>query len=172
MEGGGDGLRVLPPSWRVGMVIGKDLAEEEDRLHGFAELPETLPTLRVHESNLGASAPSDRRADLRRTLSDLGFQEVVTYTFTSDEEAQKARAELPGVRLRNPMTTDRTGMRTALYPSLLKAAGAHANGDRLPPFYIGDTFPTARDTGPPGRPVPRPPTARPHPAGRTGRTDS
>lgn len=146
VEGEGDELRVLPPSWRVDMVIWQDLAEEVARLHGFAELPETLPTLRVHESNLGASAPSDRRADLRRTLSGLGFQEVVTYTFTSDEEAQKARAELPGVRLRNPMTTDRTGMRTALYPSLLKAAGAHAKGERVLLFEIGRIFPTSGET--------------------------
>lgn len=144
--GEGDTITVLPPSWRVDMLIWQDLAEEVARLHGYAELPETLPTLRVHESNIGASAPSEGRAALRRTLSGLGFQEAVTYTFTSDEEAGKARAEAPGVRLKNPMTAERTGMRTALYPSLLKAAGAYGKGERVLLFELGRIFPASGET--------------------------
>lgn len=139
----GDTLIVQPPSWRVDMNIWPDLAEEVARLHGYAELPETLPVMRVHTSNIGASAQSEARAALRRTLAGLGFQEVVTYTFTSDEEAQKARTEAPSVKLQNPMTNDRTGMRTALYPSLLRAAQAHPKGERALLFEIGRIFPAA-----------------------------
>ncbi|GGO29284.1 phenylalanine--tRNA ligase subunit beta [Deinococcus humi] len=141
VAGEGDTLKVVPPSWRVDMNIWQDVAEEVARLHGYAELPETLPTLRVHESNLGASAANDSRQDLRRTLAGLGFQEVVTYTFTSDEEAQKARTEAPGVRLRNPLTADRTALRTALYPSLLRAALAHPKGERVLLAEQGRIFP-------------------------------
>lgn len=143
VEGGGDELAVTPPSWRVDMNIWPDLAEEVARLHGYAELPETLPVMSVHGSNIGASAENDARTGLRRTLSGLGFQEVVTYTFTSDEEAAKARTETPTVRLRNPMTADRTGMRTALYPSLLKAAQVHGKGDRVLLFEMGRIFPAS-----------------------------
>lgn len=143
VEGEGDELRVTPPSWRVDMNIWPDLAEEVARLHGYAELPETLPTLRDHASNHGASRASEKRGELRRTLAGLGFQEVVTYTFTSDEEAGKARAETPGVRLRNPMTAERTGMRTALYPSLLGAAKAHAGAERTLLFELGRIFPAS-----------------------------
>ncbi|MDL2344241.1 phenylalanine--tRNA ligase subunit beta [Deinococcus sp. MIMF12] len=142
----GDRLTVTPPSWRVDMALWQDLAEEVARLHGYAGLPETLPTLRVHESNLGAGKESATRAELRRTLAGLGFQEAVTYTFTSDEEAHKARAQRPGVRLRNPLTADRTGMRTALYPSLLRAAGMHPGGERVLLFEIGHVFPAAGET--------------------------
>jgi len=138
----GDALTVTPPSWRIDMAIWQDLAEEVARLHGFIHLPETLPTLRVHASNIGAEKEGLARAGLRRALAGLGAQEVVTYTFTSDEEAAKARAEVPGVRLRNPLTADRTAMRTALYPSLLKAAGAHAKGERVLIFEIGRIFPS------------------------------
>lgn len=142
----GDHLTVIPPSWRVDMALWQDLAEEVARLHGYAGLPETLPTLRVHESNLGAGDESAGRTELRRTLAGLGFQEVVTYTFTSDEEAEKSRAERPGVRLRNPLTADRTGMRTALYPSLLRAAGMHPKGERVLLFEIGRVFPASGET--------------------------
>ncbi|MFC4426244.1 phenylalanine--tRNA ligase subunit beta [Deinococcus navajonensis] len=146
VQGEGDVLSVTPPSWRVDMNVWQDLAEEVARLHGFTELPETLPTLRVHESNIGAAAESTARATLRRTLAGLGFQEVVTYTFTSDEEAARARTEVPGVRLRNPLSADRTGLRTALYPSLLKAAQAHPKGERALLFEIARIFPASGET--------------------------
>ncbi|UQN05256.1 phenylalanine--tRNA ligase subunit beta [Deinococcus sp. QL22] len=138
-----DQLTVTPPSWRIDMAIWQDLAEEVARLHGFIHLPETLPTLRIHTSNIGAEKEGLARANLRRALAGLGAQEVVTYTFTSDEEAAKARAEAPTVRLQNPLTADRTAMRTALYPSLLKAAGAHPKGERVLIFEIGRIFPAS-----------------------------
>ncbi|MFC6592207.1 phenylalanine--tRNA ligase subunit beta [Deinococcus lacus] len=146
VSGEGDTLTVTPPSWRVDMLIWQDLAEEVARLHGFTNLPETLPHLRVHDSNLGASDPSLKRAELRRVLSGLGFQEAVTYTFTSEAETEKARTEAPSVKLRNPMTADRTGMRTALYPSLLKAAGGYGKGERVLLFEIGRIFPQSGET--------------------------
>ena len=146
VSGEGDTLTVTPPSWRVDLSIWQDLAEEVARLHGYAALPETLPHLRVHDSNLGASGPSQGRAELRRVLSGLGFQEAVTYTFTSEAEAEKARAQAPGVRLRNPMTAERTGMRTALYPSLLGAAKGYPKGERALLFEIGRIFPASGET--------------------------
>ena len=146
VEREGDHLHVTPPSWRVDLTIWQDVAEEVARLHGYAHLPETLPTLRVHPSNLGAEQASQDRAVLRRALSGLGFQEVVTYTFTNDEEAVRARSERPGVRLRNPLTADRTALRTALYPSLLKAAQVHPKGERVLLFELGRIFPAAGET--------------------------
>ncbi|GGM15863.1 phenylalanine--tRNA ligase subunit beta [Deinococcus aerophilus] len=143
VTGEGDCLSVQPPSWRVDLAIWQDVAEEVARLHGYAHLPETLPTLRVHDSNIGASAANDVRQDLRRALAGQGFQEVVTYTFSSDEEAARARAEAPGVRLRNPLTADRTALRTALYPSLLRAALAHPKGERTLLFELGRAFPAS-----------------------------
>ena len=123
-----DSLTATPPSWRVDMLVWQDVAEEVARLHGYAELPETLPTLQVHPDNHGAGRVSTARRTLKGALAGLGAQEVVTYTFTSDAEAESARSETPGVRLQNPLTTDRTGLRTALYPSLLKAAQNRPEG--------------------------------------------
>ncbi len=140
----GDTLRVTPPTWRVDMLIPEDLAEEVARLHGYGELPETLPTLRVAPDNVGAEAASQERRGLKQTLAGLGFQEVVTYTFTSDEEAAQARSATPGVRLRNPLTADRTGLRTALYPSLLRTAQTWTAEPRTLLFELGHVFP---DTG-------------------------
>lgn len=141
VEGEGDHLTVTPPSWRIDMLCPEDLIEEVARLHSYAALPETLPTIQTHPDNAGAEAASRERQDLKRAVSGLGFQEVVTYTFTADEEAEQARTERPGVRLRNPMTAERTGLRTALYPSLLRAAAQAGKGERLLIFEVGHIFP-------------------------------
>ena len=134
-------LTVTPPSWRIDMNGPEDLIEEVARLHGYASLPETLPTIQTHPDNAGAEAASRERQDLKRAVAGLGFQEVVTYTFTGDDEAREARTERPNVRLRNPMTLDRTGLRTALYPSLLRSAAQAGKGERLLIFEVGHIFP-------------------------------
>jgi phenylalanyl-tRNA synthetase beta chain len=151
VEQHGEALSVTPPSWRIDMQVPEDLIEEVARLHGYAALPETLPSLQVHADNLGQGDASRGGRELKRVVAGLGFQEVVTYTFTSDEEAEQAHTERPNVRLRNPMTAERTGMRTALYPSLLRAAASHqvagaGKGERLLMFEVGHIFPAAGET--------------------------
>ena len=145
--GSGETLEVMPPPWRIDLNVPEDLIEEVARLHGYAALPETLPTLGIHPDNAGAGAGSRARRELKRALVGLGLQEVVTYTFTSDEEAALARSERPSVRLRNPLSTERTGLRTALYPSLLRAAASQATGtERLLLFEVGHVFPAAGES--------------------------
>ena len=139
----GETLTVTPPSWRIDMNVPEDLIEEVARLHGYASLPETLPTIQTHPDNAGAEGPSRERQTLKRTVAGLGFQEVVTYTFTDDSEAEGARTERPSVRLKNPMTAERTGLRTALYPSLLRAAAQAGKGERLLIFEVGHIFPAS-----------------------------
>jgi phenylalanyl-tRNA synthetase beta chain len=142
----GEQLTVTPPSWRIDMHFTEDLIEEVARLHGYSSLPETLPTIQTHADNAGAETASRERRELKRAVAGLGAQEVVTYTFTSDEEAQSARTERPTVRLQNPMTAERTGLRTALYPSLLRAAAQAGKGERLLIFEVGHIFPLTGET--------------------------
>ncbi|MBB6099346.1 phenylalanyl-tRNA synthetase beta chain [Deinobacterium chartae] len=139
-------LQVTPPSWRVDLHLPEDLIEEVARLHGYESLPETLPVLRVAADNEALVRAARMRRDLKRAFAGLGFQEVVNYSFTSDEEARAARAELPGVRLRNPLTADRTALRTALYPGLLRTSHVNAAEKRLLIFELGRIFPAAGET--------------------------
>ena len=139
----GESLSVTPPSWRIDMLCPEDLIEEVARLHGYSALPETLPSIQTHADNAGAETASRTLRELKRVVAGLGFQEVVTYTFTDDDEAQQARTERPDMRLRNPMTAERTGLRTALYPSLLRAAAQAGKGERLLIFEVGHIFPAA-----------------------------
>lgn len=141
-----DVLSILPPSWRVDLNIPEDFIEEIARLHGYDQLEERLPSLQEAPDNANAGAASAERQQIQRSLAQLGFSEVVTYTFTNDEEASLARAAVPNVRLRNPLTAERTGLRTALYPSLLNAARTNNHEKSLLIFELGHIFPASGES--------------------------
>lgn len=138
-----EGFTVAPPSWRVDMHIWQDLAEEIARLVGYDALPETLPHFIPNPSQQLVFSASRRRETLRAQLAGLGLQEVVSYTFASPEAMAAAAAPEMHVFLQKPQTPERSGMRTALYPSLLQTlAAAGPNEDRLL-FEIGHVFPAS-----------------------------
>ncbi|MBC7646131.1 MAG: phenylalanine--tRNA ligase subunit beta [Pseudopedobacter sp.] len=134
-------LQVSPPAWRVDMNIPEDLIEEVGRLHGYHELPETLPYFLEHPDNIGADAYTRHRSSIKVALCGLGFSEVVNYSFTSLEESSSARAPRPTLELRNPLTAERTHMRTALHPSLLNSARVNSSEKSLLLFELGRIFP-------------------------------
>ncbi|MFN8509265.1 MAG: phenylalanine--tRNA ligase subunit beta [Deinococcaceae bacterium] len=131
-------LRVQPPSWRMDLSIPEDLIEEIARLHGFHRLPETLPEWTAPKQQTRMSAISHET--VKKALVGLGFFEVISYGFTDDAEAQRAKAPSPNIRLKNPLTSAHTAMRTALYPGLLNAARTNRNAHTLLLFELGHVF--------------------------------
>jgi phenylalanyl-tRNA synthetase beta chain len=150
-----------------------DLIEEVGRIHGLDEhLPSTLP------SSMGQVGGLTRPQRLRRraedAMRDLGFDEIVGWSFTDRGEAGRLRIpdddpRAGAVTISNPLSEDQSVMRTSLLGSLLDVArGNLARGAErvalfesarvyLPPDGIGDG-PLAGDF--PGR---RPaPFAEPH----------
>jgi phenylalanyl-tRNA synthetase beta chain len=119
-----DTLLVTPPGFRVDLERPVDLTEEIARLTGFDAVPETLPEDRV------TAAPRRHdhlvRARARQVMSDLGYAEVITYSFGSptDAPALELPPDHPGqkmVRLLNPLSEDQSVLRTGLLPGLLRA---------------------------------------------------
>ena len=102
-----------------------DLIEEVARVHGIDEhLPSTLPAV-------GQAGGLRRDQRLRRraedALRDLGFDEIVGWSFTDPGEAGRLRiaAEDPRAQpvvISNPLSEDQSVMRTTLLGSLLDAA--------------------------------------------------
>ena len=130
-----DRWRVTPPSWRVDMHIAEDLIEEVSRMHGYEHIPESLPAMHFIPSNHDAT---QRR--LRETLAAMGFQEVINYVFSSDEQLQQAGAPAAHVQLVSPQSAERSVLRTALYPGLLATARLNAREESLALFEIGHSF--------------------------------
>jgi phenylalanyl-tRNA synthetase beta chain len=123
----GDDLEVTVPADRHGDVTREvDLIEEVGRIHGLDEhLPSTLPAVAGRIG--GLSRPQRLRRRAEDAMRDLGFDEVVGWSFT--DPGQPGRLRIPagderasGVVLANPLSEDQSVMRTTVLGSLLDVA--------------------------------------------------
>ncbi len=115
-----DGWTVVPPSWRYDLAIEADYAEEVARVHGFENLPRTLPAHRPAFRPL----PETRVATLehKRLLAARGYQETATYAFVDAERQALLRPELVALPLANPISSELAVMRTTLVVGLVDVA--------------------------------------------------
>ena len=95
-----------------------DLAEEIGRLYGYQNLTETMPIVSIRQGKYQKDILYKRLISKR--LRSLGLNETKTYTLTSPVMASlfnydnKKQKTLP-----NPMSTDKSVIRTSILPSLL-----------------------------------------------------
>ncbi len=154
----GRGLVVtVPPDRHYDVSREVDLIEEVARVHGIDKhLPSTLPAV-------GQAGGLRRDQHLRRraedALRDLGFDEVVGWSFTDPGEAGRLRipADDPraeAVAISNPLSEDQSVMRTTLLGSLLAAAQHNlARGaEHVALFESGRTYLNELPTGLKGEP--------------------
>jgi phenylalanyl-tRNA synthetase beta chain len=108
-------LTVRIPSWRLDVEREIDLIEEVARLYGYDKFPNTLPAFAGSVIELPDAA---KDAKLRSSLLALGYNEAVSLTFISKEDAGKfSSAEV--LTLANPLSEEAPAMRTSLVPSML-----------------------------------------------------
>jgi phenylalanyl-tRNA synthetase beta chain len=127
VEADGEDLAVVvPPERHYDVTREVDLIEEVARVHGIDEhLPTTLPATGRAVGGLSREQRLRRRAE--DVLRDLGFDQVVGWSFTDPGEAARLRiaAEDPRatpVMLANPLSEEQSAMRTTLLGSLLDVA--------------------------------------------------
>jgi phenylalanyl-tRNA synthetase beta chain len=131
------GWRFRMPSWRFDLGIEADLIEEVARIHGYNELPASLPALAPE-----LRAPEENPLDaVRSALVNRGYQEVISYSFVPPEIAARIAGD-GGVRVANPISTAMSVMRPSLWPGLLLAArhNLHRQQGRLRLFETGLRF--------------------------------
>ena len=127
----GEGLlHCTPPPWRNDLHIWEDLAEEVARIHGYDEIPETLPPCEA----AGITLPPRRetRERLRSGLAAAGLSEVMTPPWSAETEAGGLRLSAEDsrrrlLRLRNPIHAERPFLRGQLVGSLLRVARLNWN---------------------------------------------
>jgi phenylalanyl-tRNA synthetase beta chain len=142
---GSESLVVTPPACRVDLLREVDMMEEVARMVGYARIPVTLPAVRPEEE---ADPPEVSLGDrIREMMAGLGFSEVITFSFMSEEAiealgAPEGSALRDTVKLLKPLTQDQAVMRTTLLPGLLQAACSNmARGERnLKLFEWGRVF--------------------------------
>jgi phenylalanyl-tRNA synthetase beta chain len=127
VEVAGEDLEVtVPPDRHHDVTREVDLIEEVGRVHGLDEhLPSTLPAV---AGNVGGLTPEQRlRRRAEDAMRDLGFDEVVGWSFTDPGEASRLRIAGDDPRanpvvISNPLSEDQSVMRTTLLGSLLDVA--------------------------------------------------
>ncbi len=82
--------RRVPPDRHYDVTREVDLIEEVGRLHGFDRLPRTLP---AHAERVGALSrrAASCAAAAEDVLRDLGFDEIVSWSFVAPELADRLR---------------------------------------------------------------------------------
>jgi phenylalanyl-tRNA synthetase beta chain len=129
----GDLVVEVPPDRHYDVTREVDLIEEVARVHGLDEhLPSTLPALADQAGGLRRDQRLRRRAE--DALRDLGFDEIVGWSFTDPGEAERLRIpagdpRAEGVTISNPLSEDQSVMRTNLLGSLLNAAQRNLSRD-------------------------------------------
>jgi phenylalanyl-tRNA synthetase beta chain len=137
-------LRVRVPSFRPDLTREADLIEEVARIRGLEAIPASLPPIVPQAPR----ATGELEGRLRRAAVELGLTEAVTYAFVSPRELEALSAPVAVVKLSNPLTEERSVMRTTLLPGLLEAlARARRHGERgARLFTVGKAF-LAPDAG-------------------------
>jgi phenylalanyl-tRNA synthetase beta chain len=116
----------VPPDRHYDVTREVDLIEEVARVHGLDEhLPSTLPAVAGRVGGLTREQRLRRRAE--DAMRDLGFDEVVGWSFTDPGEPGRLRIpdddpRANGIVLSNPLSEDQSVMRTTLLGSLLDVA--------------------------------------------------
>ncbi|MBE6155755.1 MAG: phenylalanine--tRNA ligase subunit beta [Firmicutes bacterium] len=96
-----------------------DIAEEIGRLYGYQNLTSTLP---VVPSRRGVYVGDVKiRKEISKRLRALGLNETKTYTLVSPENAALFRYnDVVAINLSNPMSVDKSIIRTSILGSLLE----------------------------------------------------
>ncbi|MFZ0686953.1 MAG: phenylalanine--tRNA ligase subunit beta [Terriglobales bacterium] len=138
LPGGEDRYLVHIPSWRLDVEREIDVIEELARLHGYDKFPKTLPAYSGEVRDL----PDARKdARMRSTLLALGYNEAISLTFISGEDARRFSAA-EALELANPLSDEASVMRTSMVPSMLNMLAYNLNrgSDNVRLFEAGNVF--------------------------------
>ncbi len=122
--------QVTVPSFRGDITREIDLIEEIARVHGYDNIPTTLP-----KGDIPVPVPDisvEVRKRIKQFLLGSGMMEAVNYSFNHPNCFDKVRlaADNPlrdALKLRNPLSPEMSILRTTLLPSLLDNAQHNHN---------------------------------------------
>lgn len=146
-------LQAGPPSWRWDLDREVDLIEEVARIHGFQNVPLSMPSYESAPDRTGQHHERVRTA--AAVMNASGYTEVITMSFVSKDAAREfitRESSAATLDLINPLSEDYTAMRTSLIPGLLQVVKRNVNFrlENLKLYELGKVF-----TPMPGQELPR-----------------
>ncbi len=138
LAGGEERYLVHIPSWRLDIEREIDVIEELARLHGYDKFPNTLP---AYSGEVRELPDAHKDARLRSSLLALGYNETISLTFISKEDARRF-STAPELDLANPISDEASVMRTSMVPSMLNMLAYNLNrgSDNVRLFESGNVF--------------------------------
>jgi phenylalanyl-tRNA synthetase beta chain len=126
------------PTWRLDIQREVDLIEEIARLHGYNNFPNTLPGF---AGAMVEDPHAAKQAKLRSSLLALGYNEAVSLSFVSHEDAETF-SSTPLVEIANPLSEEASLMRSSLVPGMLDMLAYNLNRgtENVRLFEIGDIY--------------------------------
>jgi phenylalanyl-tRNA synthetase beta chain len=123
-HGATDTLQVHVPTFRSDIAQEEDLIEEIGRIHGYANIPETLP---FGNTTQGGDSPFGLfLMRVRNSLVACGLQEVVTHSLTAPSFFDAPDDAARRVAVRNALSAELSGLRRSLLPTLLDVAKSNS----------------------------------------------
>ena len=119
-------FRVHIPSWRLDVEREIDIIEEVARLHGYDKFENTLP---AYSGAVVELPHAEMDATLRQRALALGYNEAVSLTFISHEDAEKFASGARVLELENPLSEEASVMRTSLVPGMMGMLAWNLNRD-------------------------------------------
>lgn len=142
---GAEDYEVIVPTFRSDITREIDLIEEIARVHGYDNIPTTLP-----KGDIPVPAPNPNtevRKRIKHFLLAAGMMEAINYSFCDPSCFDKIRftADDPrreALQLQNPLSPEMSVLRTTLLPRLLENAQYNHNHqiDTIALFEIGNVF--------------------------------
>lgn len=123
-------LEVVPPTYRIDIEREIDLVEEVARMKGFDAIPATMPIARVVSDR--PTLHQRMEHSVRDILVNHGMNEIINFSFTSPEAADKLLLSADDIRraaikLANPLVAEQSVMRTSLLPGVLEVVARNTS---------------------------------------------
>lgn len=137
----GSQITVTPPSWRPDVVLEEDLIEELGRVHGYEQIPETLPRGSTTQGgSFGYEAWVDK---LRESVVRLGYAQTISHSLRGPHPLDQQGTGRIGPRgISDP---EMALLRNSVLPSLADAARRNG-GTNLHLFEMGQVFGDSQET--------------------------
>ncbi|MEM6962100.1 MAG: phenylalanine--tRNA ligase subunit beta [Myxococcota bacterium] len=138
-------ITVAPPSFRPDLKREIDLIEEVARVTGYDEIPSRVPKIRPSPHGSDPVGLFERR--LLEACVSTGLHEAINYSFVSPSDLKASLVPTDAVELANPLSEERSVMRTSLLPGLLSSAlGAQRHQcEEVTLFELGRQFHPAKN---------------------------
>tara|TARA_B100001559_G_scaffold38198_1_gene28496 strand:+ start:108 stop:2465 length:2358 start_codon:yes stop_codon:yes gene_type:complete len=110
---------ITPPSFRFDLSIEEDLVEEIIRVYGYNNIPELTP---INKAKMLYSSNNKKNIfSIKSSLVNLGYNEVVTYSFINRETEEKLHSNKDLIELQNPIASQMNVMRSKMWGSHIEA---------------------------------------------------